>query len=164
MQKDSAMRLLIVDDRVEDAEAIVSALRNGGIAVRPLRPQNTAELEHMVASQPVDLVLAAASVAMPLEQVQARVAASGKDLPLLLLVDRIEEAAVLGMAEAGLMPCGTSWIGTFAFALAVQVTGSQRIAIVALIIFFVIGLLLLSRVDVRRAIVESGNDPSGVVL
>ena len=102
MQKDSAMRLLIVDDRVEDAEAIVSALRNGGIAVRPLRPQNTAELEHMVASQPVDLVLAAASVAMPLEQVQVQVAASGKDLPLLLLVDRIEEAAVLGMAEAGL--------------------------------------------------------------
>ena len=102
MQKDSAMRLLIVDDRVEDAEAIVSAVRNGGIAVRPLRPQNTAELEYMVASQPVDLVLAAASVAMPLEQVQVQVAASGKDLPLLLLVDRIEEAAVLGMAEAGL--------------------------------------------------------------
>ena len=59
---------------------------------------------------------------------------------------------------------GTSWIGTFAFALAVQITGSQRIAIVALIIFFVVGLILLSRVDVRRAIVESGNDPSGVVL
>jgi len=46
----------------------------------------------------------------------------------------------------------------------VQITGSQRIAIVALIIFFVVGLLLLSRVDVRRAIVESGNDPSGVVI
>jgi UMF1 family MFS transporter len=59
---------------------------------------------------------------------------------------------------------GTSWVGTFAFALAVQITGSQRIAIVALIIFFVVGLILLSRVDVRRAIVESGNDPSGVVL
>jgi len=59
---------------------------------------------------------------------------------------------------------GTSWIGTFAFALAVQLTGSQRIAIVALIVFFIVGLLLLSRVDVRRAIVESGNDPSGVVL
>jgi UMF1 family MFS transporter len=59
---------------------------------------------------------------------------------------------------------GTSWIGTFAFALAVQITGSQRVAIVALIIFFVLGLLLLSRVDVRRAIVEAGNDPSGVVL
>ncbi|HRF84371.1 MAG TPA: EAL domain-containing protein, partial [Pseudoxanthomonas sp.] len=101
MQKDSAIRLLIVDDRVEDAEAIVSALRNGGIAVRPLRPQNAAELEHMLASQPVDLVLAAASAAMPLEQVRAQVAASGKDLPLLLLLDRIDDAAVLGMLEGG---------------------------------------------------------------
>ena len=48
---------------------------------------------------------------------------------------------------------GTSWVGTFAFALAVQLTGSQRIAIVALIVFFIAGLLLLSRVDVRRAFV-----------
>ncbi len=59
---------------------------------------------------------------------------------------------------------GTSWLGTFTFALAVQLTGSQRIAIVSLIVFFVLGLLLLSRVDVRRAITESGNDPSGVVI
>ncbi len=59
---------------------------------------------------------------------------------------------------------GTSWLGTAAFALAVQLTGSQRIAIVSLIIFFVVGLLLLSRVDVRRAITEAGNDPGGVVL
>jgi len=59
---------------------------------------------------------------------------------------------------------GTSWLGTAAFALAVQLTGSQRIAIVSLIIFFVLGLLLLSRVDVRRAIIEAGNDPGGVVL
>ena len=96
MQKDSAMRLLIVDDRVEDAEAIVSTLRNGGIAVRPLRPQNPAELAQMVAAQPIDLVLASDARAMPLDEVRAQVAASGKDLPLLLLVDRIDEAAVLG--------------------------------------------------------------------
>ena len=35
---DIALRLMIVDDSVEDAEAIVSTLRNAGIAVRPLRP------------------------------------------------------------------------------------------------------------------------------
>ena len=63
----SPIRLLIVDDRVEDAEAIVSTLRNGGIAVRPLRPQNAAELAHMVTSQAVDLVVAVDSAAMPLE-------------------------------------------------------------------------------------------------
>ena len=101
MQKDSAIRLLIVDDRVEDAEAIVSTLRNGGIAVRPLRPSSAAELAQMVASQPVDLVVAADSAAMPLEQVRTQVAASGKDLPLLLLVDRIDEAAVLASLGGG---------------------------------------------------------------
>ena len=106
MQKDTAIRLLIVDDRVEDAEAIVSTLRNGGIAVRPLRPQNAAELAHMVTSQAVDLVVAVDSAAMPLDQVRAQVAASGKDLPLLLMVDRIDEAAVLGALGGGAREAG----------------------------------------------------------
>jgi UMF1 family MFS transporter len=59
---------------------------------------------------------------------------------------------------------GTSWIGPMAFALAVQATGSQRIAIGLLIVFFVVGLVLLSRVDVKQAMLDSGNDPAGVVL
>lgn len=59
---------------------------------------------------------------------------------------------------------GTSWIGPMVFALAVQLTGQQRIAIVSLIIFFLLGLFLLSRVNVKKAIVDAGHDPSGVVL
>ena len=52
------MRLLIVDDSVEDAEAIVSGLRNAGIAVRPLRAGRADEFVAMLAAQPIDLVLA----------------------------------------------------------------------------------------------------------
>jgi UMF1 family MFS transporter len=59
---------------------------------------------------------------------------------------------------------GTSWIGPLLFAAAVQLTGSQRIAIVSLIIFFVVGLILLTRVNVRQAMLDAGNDPAGVVL
>jgi UMF1 family MFS transporter len=59
---------------------------------------------------------------------------------------------------------GTSWIGPLVFALAVQWTGQQRIAIVSLIIFFLLGLFLLSFVNVKKAIVDAGHDPSGVVL
>ena len=73
-----------------------------------------------------------------------------------------QEAEYFGFYE--ISERGTSWLGTATFALAVQLTGSQRIAIVSLIIFFVLGLLLLSRVDVRRAITEAGNDPGGVIL
>ncbi|MCB8952440.1 MAG: MFS transporter [Ardenticatenales bacterium] len=59
---------------------------------------------------------------------------------------------------------GTSWIGPLVFGLAVQIFGQQRPAIISLIIFFIVGLLLLSRVDVRKAILDAGHDPTGVVL
>jgi UMF1 family MFS transporter len=52
---------------------------------------------------------------------------------------------------------GTSWFGTLLFGLVYQLFGSYRLAIIALVIFFVIGGLLLSRVDARRGIEEAGN-------
>jgi len=59
---------------------------------------------------------------------------------------------------------GTSWLGPLLFAAAVQLTGSQRVAIVSLILFFGVGLLLLIGVNVQKAMVDAGNDPQGVVL
>ena len=52
--KDITLRLLIVDDSAESAEAIVSTLRNSGIAVRPSRPQSADELNQAL-GQPIDL-------------------------------------------------------------------------------------------------------------
>jgi UMF1 family MFS transporter len=71
-----------------------------------------------------------------------------------------EEAKYFGLYE--ISERGTAWLGTAAFGLAVQLTGSQRVAIITLIVFFIVGLLLLSRVNVRQAITEAGNDPKGV--
>jgi UMF1 family MFS transporter len=53
---------------------------------------------------------------------------------------------------------GTSWLGPLVFGLAIQWTNSYRIAVLAVGIFFIVGLILLSRVNVRRAIQESGNE------
>jgi UMF1 family MFS transporter len=58
---------------------------------------------------------------------------------------------------------GTSWLGTLVFGLVQQTTDSYRPALAALAIFFVVGFVLLLRVDVRRAIVEAGNLPPKVV-
>ncbi|MEM7272361.1 MAG: MFS transporter [Actinomycetota bacterium] len=55
---------------------------------------------------------------------------------------------------------GTSWIGPAAFGIVNQLTGSQRQAILSLILFFVVGIALLVRVDVRRAMLDVGQDPS----
>jgi MFS transporter, UMF1 family len=52
---------------------------------------------------------------------------------------------------------GLSWLGPLAFGLAFQLTGSYRVAIVSLLVFFVVGGLLLVRVPVRRAVAAAGN-------
>ena len=58
---------------------------------------------------------------------------------------------------------GTSWLGPLIFAGVNQLIGSLRPAIVSIILFFIVGMILLLRVDVRRAIAESGNKPPAVV-
>ncbi len=50
---------------------------------------------------------------------------------------------------------GTSWMAPLVFGLTLQFTGSYRIAILSLIVFFVLGLVLLSRVHVQRAIEDA---------
>ena len=100
--KDTTIRLMIVDDSGEDAEAVVSAFRNGGIAIRPHRPLNAAELASMLATQSIDLVLAArTSRTLPLETVLAQVDASGKDIPVIVLADSIDESALVGDLASG---------------------------------------------------------------
>ncbi|MGW6281685.1 MFS transporter [Kribbella sp. NPDC055071] len=77
------------------------------------------------------------------------------------LIPKGREAEYFSLYQAG--ERGTSWLGTLVFGLVHQITGSYRPAIVALGIFFVIGLVLLSRVDMRRGITEAGNTQPVIV-
>lgn len=58
---------------------------------------------------------------------------------------------------------GTSWFGTLVFAVVHQMTGSYRPAILALIVFFVVGGALLLKVDPRRGVREAGNAEPAVL-
>jgi MFS transporter, UMF1 family len=53
---------------------------------------------------------------------------------------------------------GTSWLGPLVFGLALQFTGSYRLGILSIVIFFILGLAVLTRVDIRRAALEAGNE------
>ena len=66
-----------------------------------------------------------------------------------------QEAAYFSLYE--ISERGTSWLGPLVFGLMLQLTGSYRSALISLIVFFVAGFALLAVVNVRRAIVESGN-------
>lgn len=72
-----------------------------------------------------------------------------------LLIPRGREGEYFALYNA--CERGTSWFGTFLFGFVFQVTGSYRPAIVALIVFFVLGAVLLLRLDARRGITEAGN-------
>jgi len=78
------------------------------------------------------------------------------------LIPRQNESEYFGFYE--ISERGTSWIGPLVFAAAVQFTGNSRIAILSLIIFFIVGLLLLLPVNVRKAMKDAGNDPTGVII
>ena len=99
---DAVLRLLLVDDQLEDAEQLTSVLRNGGMAVRPQRPDSIDELRQLLATQSLDLVLASMSAtAMPFDDVVREVEASGKDLGVLSVIDLLDEAGLLGALKRG---------------------------------------------------------------
>src|SRR5690606_12258051 len=100
--KDTTLRLLIVDDSAENAEAIVSTLRNSGVAVRPFRPQNPEELAQFLGNQAIDLVLVAPSQTIPQLLLTQQIASSGKDIPMILLVEQIEENALVEAVTNGI--------------------------------------------------------------
>jgi UMF1 family MFS transporter len=77
------------------------------------------------------------------------------------LIPRGREAEFFSLYQA--MERGTSWFGTLVFGLVHQFTHSYRWAILALIVFFVVGGLLLSRVRMREGIVAAGNVVPAVI-
>ena len=66
-----------------------------------------------------------------------------------------QESEYFGLYEVS--QNGVAWIGSLTVALAIQFTGSYRLAIISLVVFFVVGLVLLARTDLRTAIRTAGN-------
>ena len=77
------------------------------------------------------------------------------------LIPRGREAEFFSLYQA--MERGTSWFGTLTFGLVYQFTHSYRWAIVALVVFFVVGAILLSRVRMREGIEAAGNEVPAVI-
>ncbi|MCW2792171.1 MAG: major facilitator superfamily 1 [Nocardioides sp.] len=77
------------------------------------------------------------------------------------LIPRGREAEYFSLYQA--CERGTSWFGAVVFGVVHQVTDSYRPALLALMVFFVLGGALLIRVDPRRGIQEAGNPLPHVV-
>lgn len=101
--REAVVRLVLVEDRVEDAERITSILRNGGMAVRPTRAESEDHLQKLLTESSIDTILVGAHCRlMPLESVVQQVAASGKDIPVIAVLDELNEAEIRRAFEAGI--------------------------------------------------------------
>lgn len=90
--QDSVVRIVLIDDKLEDAEQSISLLRNGGIAVRPSRPESRKDLESVLANGGCDLVLASVtSKTIPFKEVLAALTASTKDITVVALLEHIDD-------------------------------------------------------------------------
>lgn len=76
-------------------------------------------------------------------------------------IPRGREAEYFGLYE--ISDGATSMIGSLLITLVLQVTGSYRLAIVGLVVFFIAGFAVLVRLDVARGIREAGNEVPAVI-
>lgn len=73
-----------------------------------------------------------------------------------LMIPKGQEAEYFSLYEVS--DKGTSWLAPALFGLALVFTDSYRVAILSLVVFFIVGLALLVRVNVREAAIEAGNE------
>jgi len=99
---DKVLRVLLVEDSVEDAEQVISLLRNAGIAVRPNRVDNAEQLKAALEAGSTDVVLLSPKVKnLGLAETASVVHRSGKDMSLIQLLDTITQDAVLKAMREG---------------------------------------------------------------
>ena len=99
---DNIIKLLLIEDSVEEAEQIISILRNGGIAVRPARASSEAELEAALEQQTPDLIIANLDAKeLGLGQVAAAASRGGRDVALIATGRGLNEDKIVAAFQDG---------------------------------------------------------------
>lgn len=102
MKSDNVIRILFVEDKVEDAEEVISLLRNHGIAVRPERVTNEGELEAAAQRFTPDLVLINPDVRdLDTANVISTLEATGKDFAPVGIVKHMDDDTVTRLFAQG---------------------------------------------------------------
>ncbi|HET8940389.1 MAG TPA: PAS domain S-box protein, partial [Rudaea sp.] len=101
-KQDQVIKLLLIEDSVEEAEQIISMLRNGGIALRPARVETADELETYLGGQTPDLILAnPGSAKLKLADVATAAGKGGKDIAIVAVVGNVTEDVVVNAFNDG---------------------------------------------------------------
>ncbi len=102
MEKEKVLRLLIIEDSLNDAEAIASLLRNSGHAIRPVSIEDEEQLIEAVRTQTPELIMCAADSEEPsLSQVGEAVSDNGKDIPVIAVAEECDPELRIRAMQSG---------------------------------------------------------------
>lgn len=96
------LRVLIIEDSLNEAETYVSTLRSGGHAVRAKQVKNPDQLQAALADHQYELAICTSPLnGCRVEDAIAVIARSEKDIPLLAIVERPTQDALIEALRAG---------------------------------------------------------------
>jgi len=102
LAKDSTIHLLIVHKQEEEAERILSILRNAQMQVRPSRCIDEDSLNQCLIDKRIDLVLVQQlQDELPINLIHQIVKRSGKDIPIIALLDKLDGDSISEVYDAG---------------------------------------------------------------
>ncbi len=98
---ENLVRIVLVEDSTEDAEQAISVLRNAGISVRPTRAIDADQLKAAL-DAPQDLVFySVRTKKLTLKETAHMVHKTGKDIPVLAVMDAITQETLLAALQDG---------------------------------------------------------------
>ncbi|MEP6899395.1 MAG: EAL domain-containing protein [Rhodanobacter sp.] len=102
MKKDYVIKILFIESSLEEAEQIISLLRNTGIAVRPARATNEEQLHSAINELEPDIVMFDPAITtLVLRDVVQLLDANGRDYALLGLVNTMDNQSVADLFVQG---------------------------------------------------------------
>jgi len=102
MKKDYVIKILFIENSLEEAEQIISLMRNSGIAVRPARATSAEQLQKAIDELEPDIVMFDPSIkGLALRDVVQALDANGRDYSVIGLLDKVDGQQVADLFVAG---------------------------------------------------------------
>ena len=96
------LRLILLHSSLEQAEHLLSLLRNAGIAVRPERAEDLEDVEELLQAKPCDLILHEyGNAECSLESLLAYLQENNRDLPVLSVASELKMEPMLEVMRKG---------------------------------------------------------------
>lgn len=102
MSNEKLLRVLTVFDSSEEAEILINVLRKAGYIVRDIRVEDDEDMETAIEENPLDIILAKHTTPL-FTAVQAAklMVTSGRDIPLIVITPKNQEASALDALKVG---------------------------------------------------------------